>query len=86
MAIGFPGIVLKRGHKTNFYHFVFSLSGRGIITYIHLHDLFLPHGYNESILGSYSLGELSDFKHLLQNMTIRGIGHGLGNTGHSSRV
>lgn len=80
MAIGFPGIVLDKGggHKTNFYHFVFSLSTRGIITYIYLHDLFLTPGYNKGILESYPLSKLSDVKHLLQNITIKGIGHGIG--------
>lgn len=32
----------------------------------------------KEILKSYFLDELSDVKHLLQNVTIRGIGHGLG--------
>lgn len=32
----------------------------------------------KDILEIYSLNELSDVKHLFQNMTIKGIGHGLG--------
>lgn len=49
-----------------------------MITYIHLHDLLLTPGYNKDILESYSLDELSDVKHLLQNMTRRSFGYGLG--------